>query len=409
MPFPDHESDEGTAPTSLSKSALKKLAKIEFRKENGRKKRDRSTAEQGSSAAPGDGHHRHSELVSSSGGIPTYNEMLALTPTLSTSGKEIKGPSSGPSKEDVDAFITGLNGNKVGSLEIYARFPLAYDILMSFHNCDSVSQLMWSIINADRKFSHDSHNRLVLLDVGCGTGRLSRLLVDRHKQSGACGGVSVVGYDKYPHMLRIFHERLHGMGQWEVHPTPATMKTDNTVNQVCLRPISFEQLGEEEGVALGENHPRADAIMMGWSLSYIMRSAWSDEACWKAKVSRVLNNLIRHCGKTTSLESRATPTFIFVLETLGVGVSPSRNSPLITYLIEEWGFRSFEYYSNKSGDSESAPSAAFIRTDYNFPNKQVASSLCQFFFAGARVPALLEDSPSGTLLPECTGLWVKQL
>jgi hypothetical protein len=213
---------------------------------------------------------KHLDMINPmTGCVLTYSEMLERVPQLSATGAHVKQASSSsnqqqqkgglknPTEEKKSAAVPSSSSSliplpnaKVGSLEIYARFPKHYDLLMSRHDCSQLGDVLEEVVmrlndrakDADRGEGGKREtfgNGLSLLDLGCGTGRISRLMYERfghvksvgerlvgarslrEEEEGAEKGdgsfVStghrpllshIVGYDKYGPMLRVFDEQL---------------------------------------------------------------------------------------------------------------------------------------------------------------------------------------------------------
>lgn len=87
---------------------------------------------------------------------------------------------------------------KVGTLEMYRRFPLAYDSFMRHHDCAKVKSFLHAVL--DELTSTPSPcaagpPSLRVMDLGCGTGRIEEMLV-QHPAVDA-----VFAYDKERNML----------------------------------------------------------------------------------------------------------------------------------------------------------------------------------------------------------------
>lgn len=125
---------------------------------------------------------------------------------------------------------------------------------------------------------------------------------------------------------------------------------------------------------------RFDWIVSGWSVCYLV--SW-EGASWKQEVDKALREFIRVLKPEGS---------ILLIETLGTGKTvPEPPSHLANYLsyLDAIGFE-----------------RRWTRTDYKFPNLEVARELTQFFF-GSDMLAYI-SSESEPILAECTGLWVCQ-
>jgi SAM-dependent methyltransferase len=126
-----------------------------------------------------------------------------------------------------------------------------------------------------------------------------------------------------------------------------------------------------------ENH-KFDWVVSGWSVCYLV--SWQKNN-WKREVNRALAEFRRILKPEGH---------ILIIETEGTGkTNPEPPSHLVEYLdfLEEIGFQ-----------------RRWIRTDYRFPDADIARDLTVFFF-GAEMLTSIEFQPQ-PILPECTGLWV---
>ena len=160
-----------------------------------------------------------------------------------------------------------------------------------------------------------------VVEVGAGTGRITRQLVAR--------GDEVVAVDRAAAMLRVARRHLPGAA-----------------------------LAVADAAALPVADGWADAAIAGWVLGH--QRSWNPDG-WRGSVGACLDQMER------ALEPGGVS---IVIETLGTGVEtprPSRQlAELHAWLESERGFARRE-----------------LRTDYRFASAAEASELCGFFFAGA--------------------------
>lgn len=188
-------------------------------------------------------------------------------------------------------------------------------------------------------------NGLDLLDLGAGTGRLTRLLAARSASITAC--------DASAAMLALTESFLRQSG----HSRCRTAVADH--RQI---PLPGESL---------------DLVVSGWSFSYL--AVWGG-ADWQPALEeglREINRLLRPGG-----------TFL-LFETLGTGQeSPHAPEHLAGYYawLEQEGFQS-----------------TWIRTDYQFESLEEAVELASFFFGEAMGETVRANN--WQVLPECTGAW----
>ncbi len=186
---------------------------------------------------------------------------------------------------------------------------------------------------------------LNVLDLGAGTGRLACLLAPHVRRVIAC--------DLSPHMLAIARDKLLEakskdwlMAAADHRHLPLTSKS-------------------------------VDLIVSGWSVSYVTvwyPNSWRQEAeTWLAEARRVLTNAGR----------------IILFESLGTGSeAPQRLAHLENFYawLDESGFHN-----------------RWIRTDYRFESPEVASEVAGFFFGDDLKGRIQREQL--TILPECTGVW----
>lgn len=186
---------------------------------------------------------------------------------------------------------------------------------------------------------------LDILDLGAGTGRLTRLLAAR--------SASIIACDASARMLALTESflRQSGYSHWR------TAVADH--RRVPLPDASL------------------DLVVSGWSFSYL--AVWGG-ANWQTALEdglREINRILRPGG-----------TFL-LFETLGTGQeSPCVPQHLAGYYawLAEQGFQS-----------------SWIRTDYKFESLEEAVELASFFFGeemGEKARA-----NDWQFLPECTGVW----
>jgi ubiquinone/menaquinone biosynthesis C-methylase UbiE len=189
---------------------------------------------------------------------------------------------------------------------------------------------------------------LDVIDLGAGTGRLTRLLAPH------VGNIKA--YDASAHMLSKAQASLHAMSvtNWQV------AVADH--RQVPVPDAS------------------ADLVISGWSFCYL--AVWGGES-WRDELEngyREIQRLLRPGG------------FVILLETLGTGQeSPNPPANLAGYYawLTEKGFQS-----------------TWIRTDYRFDSLTEAVELSKFFFGEKLGRATAKNK--WLILPECTGVWWQQ-
>jgi ubiquinone/menaquinone biosynthesis C-methylase UbiE len=187
---------------------------------------------------------------------------------------------------------------------------------------------------------------LEVVDLGAGSGRLSRLLEPLAR--------SICAFDLSPAMLQVARERLDLAGKRLA-------------------------VADHRHLPLAANV--ADLVISGWSICYTV--LWHQDT-WQVQLSRALAEMARI--------ARPGGTLI-ILETLGTGsqtpLTPGRLRP---------------YYQALQG---AGFTTTWTRTDYRFASMDEAISLTRFFFGeGTLTKIKAGDTP---LLPECTGIWHKSL
>lgn len=194
-----------------------------------------------------------------------------------------------------------------------------------------------------------SPDGLDIIDTGAGTGRLAMLLAERAK--------SIRAFDVSEEMLRVCRQRLEltGLSNW---------KTDIADHRKL--PISDQS---------------ADVVVSGWSVSYL--AVWNPET-WKGELEKWLIEMKRVLRPNG---------YIVIYESLGTG----NERPIeLEHLKDFYPWLDGVGFQNK-----------WIRTDYKFKTVNEAEKLSRFFFGdelGDRV-----KGNNSTILPECTGVFWKQI
>lgn len=205
-----------------------------------------------------------------------------------------------------------------------------------------------NILRTLRQIVPDLASRFTL-DLGAGTGRLARLLAPHVTY--------VRAFDESKEMLRVCRDRLaaSGLSNWSVD------------------------------VADHRHLPVADAFadlaVSGWSVSYL--ASWGNEK-WRANLEEWLAEMKRVLRPGS---------FIVLFESLGTGhESPYRLPHLENFYpwLDEVGFQN-----------------TWIRTDYKFESLEEAEYLARFFFGDEMGDNVLKNN--WVILPECTGVWWKQI
>lgn len=219
---------------------------------------------------------------------------------------------------------------------IYETGADAYDALVSAEDCDGnlVREL-------ERTFSFDGST---WLDLGAGTGRITRLLGARSQH------VHLV--DRAPAMLAVAEARLTALGRtnFSIHIADAT-----TV------PLEASSM---------------DASVAGWVFGHFRH--WMPDG-WRDEVDRALSEM-----------ERVTRGPRVVIETLGTGhETPRKHAALDEYFahLETRGFV-----------------RSWVRTDYLFVDVASAVATCEAFF-GAELAARVREKGEPRV-PECTAIFV---
>jgi ubiquinone/menaquinone biosynthesis C-methylase UbiE len=189
----------------------------------------------------------------------------------------------------------------------------------------------------------------VVYDLGAGTGRLACMLAPHVKH--------VRAFDISEEMLRVCREKFitSGLTNWQVD-----------VADHRQLPVDIHS---------------ADLVVSGWSLSYL--AVWNPET-WKDELEKWMDEMKRVLRPGS---------FIVLYESLGTGNdSPIKLEHLDKFYpwLDEVGFQ------NK-----------WIRTDYQFKSLEEAEFLSRFFFGDELGDKVRKNK--WEILPECTGVWWRQL
>lgn len=186
-----------------------------------------------------------------------------------------------------------------------------------------------------------------VVEVGAGTGRLTRLLVS--------AGAEVLATEPEAAMREVARAFLADL------------------------PPGRVSLVEGRGDALPAPSGEADLCLAGWVFGHLRH--WMPEG-WREAVGACLDEMarvVRPGGR------------IVVIETLGTGreTPAPPNADLGEY---------YRWLEEARGFTRVA-----LRTDYLFRDVEEAAELCGFFFGPEK--AALVRRLGGARLPECTGLW----
>lgn len=217
--------------------------------------------------------------------------------------------------------------------QIYAKQADRYDRMVTCE--DYQGKILWALLQI-RPFPIDT-----LVDIGAGTGRMSRLLA--------------------PHARRIF------------------------MLDIAEPMLRVAQKNMSSGLVLADNRRLpldtavADVIVAGWSLGHFV--GWYPQT-WQIEIGYVLAEMQRVIRPGSQ---------IIILETLGTGVESPQ--PPTNELAAYYNWLQYTHgFAHK-----------WIRTDYRFESLDAADELTRYFFGdelGDRIQAekLIH-------LPECTGIW----
>jgi len=185
---------------------------------------------------------------------------------------------------------------------------------------------------------------LDVIELGAGTGRLTRLLAPVVK--------SIAAFDREPSMLRV---------------AAKTLTTRN--GQVAA--------GDNRRLPITDHC--ADLTLAGWSLGHAQH--WYPDT-WRSEVDGVVDEMRRVLRPGGTL---------IIIETLGTGseTPAAPHAGLAAY---------YAYLESKHGFART-----WIRTDYRFESLAEEERLIRFFFGDEMADRLVREYP--LILPECTGIW----
>jgi ubiquinone/menaquinone biosynthesis C-methylase UbiE len=221
--------------------------------------------------------------------------------------------------------------------EIYREHADRYDELVRAEDCEgALGPALGAIVELAGQ---------AVVEVGCGTGRLTEVLLD--------AGARVIATEREPAMLAVAQRRLADRPRLELRVADA-------------RQLPLPDASADIGVA-------------GWVFGHL-RHWWPDQ--WRDEIGRALDELARvlRPGGTT-----------IVVETLGTGTD--RAAPPNQMLAEYYAWL----------ERERGFSRREIRTDYRFADVESAARVLGFFFGPQK--AELVRAHGWARVPECTGVW----
>lgn len=188
---------------------------------------------------------------------------------------------------------------------------------------------------------------LDVVELGAGTGRMTRLLAARAGR--------VIATDRAETMLKLAagHKSAEGWHNC----------------QLLLADLRWLPLGSRS----------QDVALAGWALGHSIE--WHGEA-WRRVVGQALGEM-RRCLRPGGS--------VLILETLGTGQGePAPPTPGLA-----------AYYQHLELDH--GFQRRWLRTDYRFPDAEQAAEAVRFFFGDEMADTILQQEL--TVLPECTGIW----
>lgn len=234
----------------------------------------------------------------------------------------------------MDSPISAPNYSRYAA--IYKHGADRYDLLVSREDVDG--NLLPALASVAKIVDAN------IVEVGCGTGRLTRLVAPQAK--------SILAFDIEPNMVQV-----------------AVARTSSFSNvMVDVAPHKALPVGDAV----------ADTAIAGWTLNHILRQASN----WQLEVHAAIREMQRVI-KTTGT--------VVILETLGVAVSEP--APPAEHLAK--------YYSML--EHELGFTRVTTQTDYFFHSLSEAIELVDFFF-GPQLRARVEQEGL-VRLPEFTGIW----
>lgn len=223
---------------------------------------------------------------------------------------------------------------------IYARHAREYDALISAEDCDH------NLLPALRSLC--AVDGISVLDVGAGTGRLTRLLAPYARR--------VVAVDRAPAMIDVARARMEGASNVAFHVADASKLPCETAS--------------------------AELCVAGWVFGHLRH--WMPDG-WRDEIAKCLAEMDR--------VSRPGGTVV-VIETLGTGSTEPRapNASLAEY---------YHWLETVQGFTR-----AQIRTDYEFASVQESAQITGFFFGDDFARRVIEHG--WRRVPECTGVWSRK-
>ncbi len=325
--------------------------------------------------------------------------------------------------------------HKVGRSVMYDQFVGGYDAIMKKHDCSAIQRVLAERLSL--LFTKSSAPAVFrVADLGCGTGRGSKLLLDafcllpaQQRQQQQQRQFQICGVDKSSAMVQKFVSELsakltsqHGVTELALFPVRSapwsSSSASASASAVSLSLsssssvwgavasledfcVATEGSGAASVVTPFEPSPVVDVVICAWALSHVASAQWGGDR-WHANVRRVVAVM------EGSIDPR-TGGLVVVIETLGTDTeTPTRHSSLHDFLVG----------TGEAGVGFETP--VVVRTDYVFDSLEDGERCVRFFFGdemrlkfAARVAAAQQDpsssSTSAFRLPECTGIWIKKV
>lgn len=237
-------------------------------------------------------------------------------------------------------------GGRIAQDRIYTDHAREYDALVSAEDCDG------HLLPALERLVPLSGS--AVLEVGIGTGRLTRMLLPRVAR--------LVGVEPAPAMLAEARRHVAAL------PPDVAGRAD---------------LHEADARALPVPDAWADLAIAGWVFGHLRHWLPDD---WRGQVATALNEMER------ALKPGGV---LVVIETLGTGCAePAPPNPALG-----------EFYAWL--ETERGMTRAHIRTDYQFADVSMAAVVTGFFFGPEFAERVRREN--WARVPECTGLWSKRV